>query len=179
MNNLKKKIINEIIRIEGGYCNDPDDSGGETNYGITVSVAREFGYTGSMCDMPKRIAFDIYKKKYWDKVKADEIAELSSMIVEEVVDTGINMGTSRAIKFLQRALNALNNRESLYNDLIIDGGIGPATLAALKGYLSVRDEATLSKALNCLQGAYYIELVERREKDEKFLYGWIKNRVEL
>lgn len=37
---MKDKIINEIIRVEGGYVNDPRDSGGETNFGITVAVAR-------------------------------------------------------------------------------------------------------------------------------------------
>jgi len=37
----------------------------------------------------------------------------------------------------------------------------------------------LCRALNCLQGAYYIELAERREKDERFVYGWLKNRVVL
>jgi len=27
-------IIDEIIRLEGGYTDDPKDSGGETNHGI-------------------------------------------------------------------------------------------------------------------------------------------------
>jgi len=35
----------------------------------------------------------------------------------------------------------------------------------------------LYKMLNALQGAYYIELAERREKDEDFIYGWFKHRV--
>jgi len=32
-------------------------------------------------------------------------------------------------------------------------------------------------ALNCLQGAFYVELAEKREKDERFVYGWLLNRV--
>ena len=44
---LKEKIISEIIRIEGGYVNDPSDSGGETRYGITKAVALENNYTPS------------------------------------------------------------------------------------------------------------------------------------
>ena len=84
------------------------------------------------------------------------------------------MGTGRAGKFLQRCLNVLNKRGSLYKDLTVDGGIGPATISALRAYLNSRDEQTLVKALNCMQGAKYVELAERREKDERFVYGWLK-----
>ena len=44
---MKERIINEIIRVEGGYVNNPSDSGGGTNFGITVAVARQFGYSGA------------------------------------------------------------------------------------------------------------------------------------
>lgn len=177
--NMKERIINEIIRVEGGYINDPSDSGGETNFGITVAVARANGYNGAMQDLPRSVAFDIYSAKYWDAVKGDDLAKLSEHVAEEVVDTSVNMGPGRAGKFLQRALNVLNKRGSLYRDLTVDGAIGKATVSALRAYLDGRDEETLVKALNCLQGAYYITLAERREKDERFVYGWFKNRVAL
>ncbi len=176
---MKERIISEIIKVEGGYVNDPSDSGGETNFGITVAVARQFGYVGAMRDMPRSVAFDIYSAKYWDAVKGDEMVKLSEHVAEEVVDTSVNMGPGRAGKFLQRALNVLNKRGSLYKDLTVDGAIGKATVSALRAYLDGRDEETLVKALNCLQGAYYITLAERREKDERFVYGWFKNRVTL
>ena len=176
---MKERIINAIIDVEGGYVNDPNDSGGETNFGITVQVARANGYTGDMRDMPREVAFDIYAAKYWDAVRADELVELSEIVADEVVDTAVNMGAGRAIKFLQRALNVLNTQGKLYPDLTVDGAIGPATINALRGYLSTRNELVLSRALNCLQGAFYIELAERREKDERFVYGWFKNRVTL
>jgi lysozyme family protein len=73
----------------------------------------------------------------------------------------------------------LNNREGLYRDLKVDGIIGLATVSALTRYLEQRDESALVKALNCLQGAFYIELAERREKDETFVYGWFKHRVKI
>lgn len=176
---MKSRIISEIIRVEGGYVNDPSDSGGETNFGITVAVARANGYNGAMRDLPRSIAFDIYSAKYWDAVKGDDLAKLSELVAEEVADTSVNMGPGRAGKFLQRSLNVLNNQAKLYADLVVDGAIGPATVSALRGYLDTRDEETLAKALNCLQGAYYITLAERREKDERFVYGWFKNRVTL
>ena len=52
---LKDQIIDEIIRKEGGYVNDPADSGGETNWGITVSRARQSGYNGDMRTMPRSV----------------------------------------------------------------------------------------------------------------------------
>lgn len=176
---MKERIINEIIRVEGGYVNDPNDSGGETNFGITEAVARANGYTGPMVDMPREVAFDIYSAKYWDAVRGDQLAQLSEVVAEEVVDTSVNMGPGRAGRFLQRALNVLNKATGLYADLVVDGDIGPATLRALDAYLTARDGKELAKALNCLQGAYYIELAEKREKDERFVYGWLKNRVVL
>jgi lysozyme family protein len=173
----KLQVIDEIIAVEGGYVDDPSDSGGETNFGITVAVARASGYNGHMVSMPRAVAFSIYSAKYWDAVKADQLLELAPSIAEEVVDSGVNMGIGRAGKLLQRSLNVLNKRGGLYNDITVDGEIGPGTLTALAAYLATRDESTLLKALNCLQGAFYIELAERREKDERFIYGWLKNRV--
>lgn len=173
----KAEIINHVIELEGGYVNDACDSGGETNFGITVAVARECGYSGEMCDMPHEVAFSIYSARYWDAVKADELLTMSEPLACEIVDTSINMGPGRAGKFLQRALNVLNGRESLYPDVTVDGMIGPGTLKALAEYLDARDDSVLLTALKCLQGAFYIELCERREKDEAFVYGWLKNRV--
>ena len=57
-------LIKDIIKVEGGYTNDPSDSGGETCWGITIAVARANGYAGAMKDMPQQVAYDIYYKQY-------------------------------------------------------------------------------------------------------------------
>ena len=176
---LKKRIIDQIIFTEGGYVNDPDDSGGKTKYGITEEVARKYGYTGAMLYLPREIAFDIYTDRYWHKLKADSLQHLSEGITEEVVDTGVNMGTHKAAILLQTCLNVFNNKEQYYKDLKVDGHIGSATIGALSLYLSIRDEEVLLKALNCLQGAFYIELANTHKKNESFVYGWLKQRVRL
>lgn len=180
MSNLKEQMIDDLLVVEGGYVDDPSDSGGETNWGVTVKVARSYGYAGKMIDMPESLAREIYEDRYWNSIGGDRLARQSEAICEEVFDTCVNMGCDRATRFLQRSLNVLNNRQEYYNDIKVDGDIGPATEAALVLLLNKRGEegeTVLNRMLNSLQGAAYVELAERREKDERFIYGWYKNRV--
>lgn len=176
-----QRYIEEIVKVEGGYVDDPNDSGGETNFGITVAVARAFGYVNSMRDMTQAQAMQIYKARYWDPLRLDEVVVLSPKLAHELLDTGVNTGVSQAGIFLQRALNVLNKQGGLYQDVTADGRVGPMTLAALREYLQKRSkqngEAILLRAMNSLQGAFYIELAERRQKDEDFVFGWLTNRV--
>jgi len=177
---IKKRIIDEIIQREGGYVNDPSDSGGETNFGITVAVARANGYAGNMRDMSRAVAFNIYSSAYWDALNLDRVEALSPAIAEELADTAVNMGVGKAAEFFQRSLNALNDGARLYPDLKLDLSIGPATIAAFSKFLDGRGTkgvVIMLRALNSLQGAFYIGLAERRVKDEKFLAGWLLNRV--
>jgi typhoid toxin secretion A len=176
---LKEKMINDIITIEGGYVNDPLDSGGATNYGITEKVARNHGYTDDMESLPQTLAFSIYETLYWDAVCADDLVLISEALAYEVVDTAVNMGVHRASTFLQRWLNVLNRSQELYIDLTVDGKMGNKTIAALKAYVqSGRKVDVLTTGLNCSQGAFYLSLAESREKDEKFIYGWIEKRCD-
>lgn len=174
------ELIEGIIDIEGGYSDNKNDSGGPTKYGITQAVARAYGYKGDMRDLPLSLAKQIYKERYWDSLELDKIQVISASIVEELLDTGVNQGIGRAAEYLQISLNALNRQQKDYLDLHVDGDIGPASLIALTAFVKVRGskgELVLLRALNCLQGSFYIKLSQRRRKDEDFLYGWILNRV--
>ena len=176
---LKAKTISHILDVEGGYVNDENDSGGETNFGITVAVARKSGYMGEMIDMPQEVAYDIYADRYWNSMMLDDIEKFSALVAAELADTGVNMGISRASTFLQVALNALNYGGKHFADIVEDGDIGLGTLRAMNAYYSKRGPEgmeVLAKALNGQQIAFYIDLTRRRQKDETFLYGWIKNR---
>lgn len=180
MIDIKTKVISEIIKVEGGYVNDPSDSGGATKYGITERVARHHGYKGNMKDLTYDEAFAIYELSFWKKLRLDEVAELSESIAEEVADTAVNMGQKKSISFLQRSLNVLNNRGEYWADLKPDGLLGSRTLFALSEHLQRRGaqgEVVLVRMMNCLQGAFYVTLAEAREKDEKFVYGWMLNRI--
>ncbi len=182
MSDLFDRLVEKLIAVEGGYVNDPSDSGGETIWGITKAVARESGYSGSMRSMTRDQAKSIYRARYWTKPGLHLIAPLSHDIAEELLDTGVNAGTGAAGAFFQRSLNVLNRGGKDYPDIAVDGAIGPATAAALGAFLKrngAKAEHRMLKLLNCLQGAFYAELAERREKDERFLAGWLDNRVML
>ncbi|HET6719640.1 MAG TPA: putative peptidoglycan-binding domain-containing protein, partial [Rhodocyclaceae bacterium] len=163
-----------------GYCNDADDLGGETCWGITVAEARANRYTGEMRHLPRALAAEIYTRKFWTAPRLGEVALLSEAIADELFDTGVNMGAGKAGEFLQMALNAFNLQGTKYPDVSEDGTIGGQTLAALKAYLYWRGsvgEAVMVRAINCLQGARYIEISRTRAANETFVYGWIKERV--
>lgn len=178
--NLFQRLVAVLLRKEGGHVNHPDDKGGETNFGITVAVARENGYHGPMRDMPRSVAVDIYRRRYWTRPGFDKVAAISEAIAEELWDTGVNMGPAVATMFLQRVLNALNRQGRDYPDITVDGEMGPRTRAALAAYLKLRradGETVLLRALNCLQGERYIALAEKRAENESFLHGWLLHRV--
>lgn len=175
-----EKAFEEVIGVEGGYSNNPNDSGGETNWGITESVAREYGYKGRMKDLPIEKAQEIYKSEYWDVQNLDAVYSLSPAVALELFDTGVNQGVITSGKYLQRSLNVLNDRERFYLDITVDGIIGDQTIRSLWLLRQVRETRgmnVLLKMLNSLQGAAYVELAERREKDESFIFGWFSNRV--
>jgi lysozyme family protein len=175
-----KAIIDGIIAREGGYVNDPRDAGGETNWGITKAVARANGWARPMKELPRQVAFNIYWLRYVQGPKFDRILGLNVAIAAECIDTGVNMGPSWGGIFLQRALNGLNNQGKLYKDIAVDGAVGPGTVGALAAFLKHRGAegvTVLVRAMNCLQGARYIELAEKRGANEAFLYGWLRERV--
>ncbi|WP_048794674.1 MULTISPECIES: glycosyl hydrolase 108 family protein [Serratia] len=71
---LFAKISPIILKHEGGYVDDPDDKGGETNMGITFSTWKSFAFSDlgihpssqSLKAMTKEQAEVIYYKHYWE-----------------------------------------------------------------------------------------------------------------
>lgn len=105
-----------LLKHEGGYSDDKNDPGGKTRYGVTEAVAREVGYRGDMRDLPLDLAKRIYKDKYWDSVKAEELPPACRYAV---FDAAVNSGPGQSVKWLQRSLGVLD-----------DGIIGPKTVTA-------------------------------------------------
>lgn len=169
-------VIEDVLANEGGYVNNPNDAGGETNHGITTATARSQGFKGPMSAMTQDFAFEVYRRRYVIAPGFDRIAAASMPVAAELVDTGVNMGPRVATVFLQRSLNGLNNGARDYPDLTIDGAAGTAPLTALKAFLARRGaegERRLLVLLNALQGERYLSLTEGRTGNEAFLYGWL------
>lgn len=174
------QILDEIVAVEGGYTNHPDDLGGPTIWGITEAVARRAYYVGDLRNMTRDQAKGIYLIEYIERPGFHRVHEVSPVIAAELIDSGVNLGTAWPALWLQRALNAFNAGGKLYPDLKVDGSIGPATIAALRAFMAKRGaqaEIVMLTALNSLQGARYIEVTEARAANESFTFGWFANRV--
>ncbi|WP_137921702.1 glycosyl hydrolase 108 family protein [Hydrogenophaga sp. 2FB] len=104
-----------LLGHEGGYVDHPKDPGGATCWGVTERVARATGYSGHMRDLPVDLAKAIYRRDYWDAVKADQ---LPAAVRYAVFDAAVNSGVKQAVKWLQRSVGAVD-----------DGALGPKTLA--------------------------------------------------
>ncbi|WES69217.1 glycoside hydrolase family 108 protein [Superficieibacter sp. HKU1] len=173
-------VIDGILMTEGSYTNNPHDRGGATNWGITEATARANGYQGDMRDMTRAEAYSILENDYWVKPGFELISQISWPVAFELCDAAVNIGPRLPCLWLQRWLNALNREQKNYQDIKVDGHIGPMTIAALQVFIAWRGregEHVLVEALNCSQGAYYLNITEERPQNEDFIYGWIKNRV--
>lgn len=180
MESLYEKEFARVVGVEGRYCNVPGDSGGETCYGITAAVARSNGWFGPMRELPLDFAKEVYRRRYWGRLGCDFIGVVSPELAHELFDAGVNCGVDNAGAWLQRGLNALNNGGELYPDIPVDASVGPVTLRSFDKLWSVRGHdgaIALARLCDSQQGAYYLDLVLRRAKDEKFLYGWARNRL--
>jgi lysozyme family protein len=110
------QAFDALLKHEGGYSDHAADPGGKTRYGITEAVAREVGYRGEMRELPLELAQRIYRERYWEAVKADQ---LPSTVRYLVFDAAVNSGVGQAARWLQRAVKVKD-----------DGVIGPMTLMA-------------------------------------------------
>ena len=106
-----------LITHEGGFSNHPDDPGGATMYGVTEQVARAEGYTGAMRDLPLSFAKQVYRKRYWDACRCDQMPDA---LRYPLFDAAVNSGPGQAIKWLQAAVGVK-----------ADGAIGPVTQQAV------------------------------------------------
>jgi len=178
------EAFNATMGHEGGYVNDPDDAGGETYRGIARRYHPHWAGWNLIDDTKPNIdnvALDphvreFYESQYWDVNRLDDCD--SQAIANEMFDTGVNMGTGRASRFLQECLNYLNRNESLFTDLVVDGKIGRASIAALNEILIAGDEEILLIMLNVCQGRHYMEYMKKSPTQEKYARGWFK-RVKL
>jgi len=146
------KAIDKVLVNEGGYVNDPNDAGGETKFGISKRSYPDV----DIKNLTQLNAKMIYKRDYWDKVKADEIK--SNIVAYELFDTAVNMGVRTASKLMQGCVGSS-----------IDGFIGKQTLELLNN----TDEEIILLRFKLAKVARYVSLVKKRPKNKKYIVGWL------
>lgn len=131
-------------RNEGGYANNPADTGGETYAGISRNnwpkwqgwvIIDQIKRNGAKTDrdinkkatsIPEltNLISEFYRKNFWDTLKLSAITD--QQLANNVYDFGVNSGIRRAGEFLQRAAN-----DTGIVNLVVDGVIGPKSIAAI------------------------------------------------
>ena len=149
-----------LLAHEGGYVWHAEDPGGETNLGVTRAVYEQYAgrqvMDGEMEGLTHDDVYPIYKENYWDRVRGDE---LPSGVDLSVFDWGVNSGTSRSAKALQRIAGVEQ-----------DGGIGPMTLQAV---LEI-EPAEIIEQMHHMRDSFYRSL----STFDTFGRGWIRRNDE-
>ena len=122
--------ISRVIQREGGYVNDPDDIGGETNFGISKRAYPKL----DIANLTEAEAARIYKRDYWDRINADK---LPANIREMAFDAAVNQGVAWTRKALQDSNNDpqtfLQLRAQRYQDI---AAANPSQEKFLQGWLN-------------------------------------------
>ncbi len=184
------KLLPYILKWEGGFVNDPADSGGATNKGVTISTWRSVGYDKDgdgdidVDDLKKLTNADVrnrvLKPAFWDRWKADQIKSqgVANILVDWVWGSG-----KYGITIPQRLLG-----------VTVDGIVGPKTLAAVNAanpkdlfnriykerekYL--RDIAAKSVAAYEKKiGRKATESETRKHTKQRFLKGWLNRLADI
>lgn len=116
--------------FEGGFSDVPGDNGGYTYCGITEKNYPSWPYWSDIRSKnPKHnqvfpelheAVKEFYKKEFWDKIHGDDIS--SQSLANQIYDTAVNAGISRAISLAQQSLG-----------VAVTGKINNEMLNALKG----------------------------------------------
>lgn len=147
-----------------GYGNDPDDLGGATMVGVTIATyeayCRTKGYPRPTVERLRNITYaqwlDILKTMFWDRWKADEIANQS---VAEILVDWVWASGKHGIEIPQRVLG-----------VSVDGVVGPKTIAAL----NAQDPAKFFARIKAERTAFIDRICVSRPRNLKFKKGWLR-----
>ncbi len=192
-----RAAVDALLGIEGGFVDDPVDRGGATKYGISLRFlvaegaidADGDGFADFDLDMDGDIdgrdirtltrgdARFLYRTCFWQRVGAETLPQ---PIGEMVFDQAVNGGAVAAKKMLQRAINAcliqMRKATRTARVLIVDGSIGPVTIAAMATVLQYPGLGmpALIEAYRDAVKARYRAIVAANPTQRRFLKGWLR-----
>jgi len=156
-----QQALKFILDPEGGYSNHSADRGGETKYGI----AKKFYPNEDIPNLTPERAGEIYKQDYWDKIKGDY---LPSGVDYIVFDSAVNHGVGNAGKFLQRAINRINDQ------IKVDGIIGVQTITK-----ATHLGTTLIPEIIRERDIFYRKIIANDKSQEVFFKGWMNRLADV
>lgn len=172
-----------VLRWEGGYCNDADDPGGATNFGVSIRWLQSLPLADADVNGDGRItvsdirslteatASELFRKKFWDKYNLGEFAQKTALVY---YDAMVNTGPAQATKFMQRACNEFISPDRPY--LAVDGALGPLTRAEIQSF---KDSPLFLKACIDKRDRFYRDLASTKPKFKTFLKGWLNRTKDL
>lgn len=164
-----KECLALVLKSEGGWVNNPNDPGGETNLGVTKAVWEE--WVGHPVITMKNLTADdvapMYEQKYWRPCYGEVLPRGLDFVVFSM---GVNAGPGRSVKLLQQSIGC-----------VPDGIIGPAT----RSLISTSNCATLIAKFSESRRDYYRALktfpifghgwLARVDNEEKEALNMVKN----
>ncbi len=193
--------LRKLLKVEGGYVNDPKDRGGATKYGISLRylvAAGEFDDDGDgkadfdldmdgdidSADIRKLSLGDaayLYHRDFWLKCDCDAFAR---PLGEAIFDQAVNGGRAAAKRLVQQAINRCltpMNMASRAPFLKEDGQIGAATLAAYTAVLAYPacGMTGLISAYRLAAADRYRAIVARTPSQARFIRGWLARANDL
>lgn len=156
------RAINFVLRHEGGYVNDPNDPGGETNFGISKRAHPEV----DIANLTATKAAEIYKRDYWKRVRGDDLPDCTALAL---LDWTVHSG-DHAVRAAQTRVGTLR-----------DGILGPVTLAAIQAMTDTPDRDRDFAEKLCMDRALFAGRWIARKPAErgKFAPGFMVRLVDL
>lgn len=169
-------LIKMVLKHEGGWVNDPADTGKATYQGISskyhpmwegweILKRYEPLKYNEIVDDPEleKCVIDVYTADYYNPMKIDKVDNL--MLSAHMFCHCVNAGCSAAVKLLQKSINKVYGI-----NMLVDGRVGPKTLE----YANKVDKINnLIKEYIKQRKDFYNNIVKRNPSQKKFLKGWI------
>ena len=95
-------FFDRLIGHEGKYVNNPEDPGGETNWGISKRAYPHL----DIKNLTREHAKQIYWTDFWKVINGDSI---NDGVAFQLFDFAVNSGIQTAIRHLQRAVGVADD----------------------------------------------------------------------
>lgn len=160
------KYAPRLDRYEGRkFVDDPDDYGGATYRGVTLTTFREVFGAGKTVEDLKAMTEEqwrrVMKGLFWDKIRGDEIKNQS--VAEIICDWVVNSGLSKIRKVQEFAGTKA------------DGIVGPKTVAAING----ADQLQLHRRIKLERARRFLNQIDANFRQMKYFDGWFARLVDL